>query len=344
MRNSSSTNVSLTKRPICLFACCLVLPAVIAAQGPPPPTAHEIKTEDSVTAVVGHPDEQEIPFAGGVLLRIGRDSMNDTQTCSLSTTADQAWIDSSGLAAVITAGSDVDYSRPALLRIDEDAPIALNVQHRRSGLVFHDPGTRELMIPAERSAEFVRALYAHRRLRLRYSVFPGPGRFDEEIRFGDFAAGYDRGVERCHWPKMRIAAGHPSPELVAALTLDYMPEPASTPAAPIKDWYLDAVRRRVEENWLTSTMSSPTPGSFHAVVTFSIARDGSLNNIRLERASREYDVDASVQRAVLSSDPMPPLPTSYVGASASLRAEFEAKLAPHGVLFHAVEVRPQAGP
>jgi len=38
LRNSSSTNVGSTKRPICLFASCLLLPAVIASQDPPPTT------------------------------------------------------------------------------------------------------------------------------------------------------------------------------------------------------------------------------------------------------------------------------------------------------------------
>jgi hypothetical protein len=196
-------------RSVAAVLCVLVLPTIIFSQDHVIAPPREIPKLAAAATV-----ERELMFAGGVVLRIGVDSMTDRQTCTLSLTSDDVWIDTSGLAAVIATGADVDYKRPALLRIGSAPPYPLIVPRQ----------ARRIVIPPRRSPGFVRALYTQQPIRLRFTEWPDGGRFDDLIKFGDFASAYDRGVVLCGWPKIRAAAVHPKPE----------PSADSRPAAAVK--------------------------------------------------------------------------------------------------------------
>jgi TonB family protein len=90
-------------------------------------------------------------------------------------------------------------------------------------------------------------------------------------------------------------------------------------------WYIDAVRRKIAMNWLQSTID-PAVRSAHTAkctMTFVISRDGTVKDIRIAQTSGNYSMDTSAQRALLSSSPMPVLPTDYSGSYVNVTFDFD---------------------
>jgi TonB family protein len=90
-------------------------------------------------------------------------------------------------------------------------------------------------------------------------------------------------------------------------------------------WYIDAVRRKINQNWLQSTIDPAVRAARTArcVVTFTIARDGTVRDIRIAQTSGNYSMDTSAQRALLSSSPMPALPNDYSGSYVNVTFDFD---------------------
>lgn len=90
-------------------------------------------------------------------------------------------------------------------------------------------------------------------------------------------------------------------------------------------WYIEAVRRRINQNWLQSTIDPAVRSArtAHCVVTFTIYRDGSVKDIRLSQTSGNLSMDNSAQRALLSSVPMPALPGDYSGSFVNVTFDFD---------------------
>lgn len=93
-------------------------------------------------------------------------------------------------------------------------------------------------------------------------------------------------------------------------------------------WYVDAVRRRIAQNWLQSTIDPAVRSARVAkcTFTFTIARDGTVKDIRVLQTSGNYSMDTSAQRALLSSSPMPPLPSDYSGSSVNVTFDFDLSM------------------
>jgi len=90
-------------------------------------------------------------------------------------------------------------------------------------------------------------------------------------------------------------------------------------------WYIDAVRRKISSNWMQNTID-PAVRAAHAAkctMTFVIARDGTVKDIRLAQSSGNYSLDTSAQRALLSASPMPALPNDYSGSSVNVTFDFD---------------------
>jgi protein TonB len=90
-------------------------------------------------------------------------------------------------------------------------------------------------------------------------------------------------------------------------------------------WYVESVRRRIQDNWMQNTID---PGvraarTAHAVVTFTILRDGTVKNIRLEQSSGNRSMDDSGMRALFSIDKMPGLPSDWRGQSVDVIFDFD---------------------
>jgi protein TonB len=90
-------------------------------------------------------------------------------------------------------------------------------------------------------------------------------------------------------------------------------------------WYVQAVRNRISNNWLLSTISPSLLSAPRVYVEFDINRDGSISNPRITQSSGIPEVDRSAMRAVLASSPLAPLPAGYSGSKVSVEFYFDLK-------------------
>jgi TonB family protein len=88
--------------------------------------------------------------------------------------------------------------------------------------------------------------------------------------------------------------------------------------------YVEAIRRRISQNWMQSTIdpAARASRSIHATATFTVYRDGSVKDIRIVESSRNSSFDNSGLRALYDSNPMPPLPADYSGSYVSVTFDF----------------------
>jgi protein TonB len=90
-------------------------------------------------------------------------------------------------------------------------------------------------------------------------------------------------------------------------------------------WYVNAVRTRVSSNWLLSMISPHLTSAPRVYVTFEIARDGHIENVKITQSSGIPEVDRSALRAVLASNPFGPLPVDYPGSSVPVEVYFDLR-------------------
>ncbi len=88
-------------------------------------------------------------------------------------------------------------------------------------------------------------------------------------------------------------------------------------------WYVEAVKRRISENWLLSTVDPTVRVAPRVVITFQILRDGGITNIQILQSSGNTSVDNSARRAVLGSNPLQPLPSDYSGSNVNVEFWFD---------------------
>ncbi len=87
-------------------------------------------------------------------------------------------------------------------------------------------------------------------------------------------------------------------------------------------WYVNVINRKVRENWYIQEVDPSTPQGRQAVVSFSIARDGSPSNFQVARSSGVQSLDVSALRAAQRVDNFGPLPPGYNGSSVSVAYTF----------------------
>jgi protein TonB len=88
-------------------------------------------------------------------------------------------------------------------------------------------------------------------------------------------------------------------------------------------YYLLLVRNRIGQNW-TPPAGLVTRGQpVRAVVYFKIARGGGIFSAALETSSSAEFFDRSALRAVMISDPLPPLPLGFSGSDLGVHFGFE---------------------
>jgi len=103
-----------------------------------------------------------------------------------------------------------------------------------------------------------------------------------------------------------------------------MPGDAGGQFATRYGWYIAAARRRVQPNW---DQLSIDPGvrysrTLHCVISFRIMRDGSVKDARIQQSSGNSSWDNSGLRAILNSNPFPPLPSDWSGTEVSVLWDF----------------------
>jgi TonB family protein len=93
-------------------------------------------------------------------------------------------------------------------------------------------------------------------------------------------------------------------------------------------WYVEAVKRAINQNWMQNTIDPSVRAArrAHTVVIFRINRNGTVQNIRLDTSSGNRSMDDSAQRALLSIDKFPPLPADYSGTYVDVTFDFDLSL------------------
>ncbi len=90
-------------------------------------------------------------------------------------------------------------------------------------------------------------------------------------------------------------------------------------------WYIEAVRRAVNQNWLQNTIDPGVRAARRAktTLTFTINRDGTVKNIRISESSGNRSMDDSATRALLSIEHFPALPADYSGRYVDVTFDFD---------------------
>jgi protein TonB len=88
-------------------------------------------------------------------------------------------------------------------------------------------------------------------------------------------------------------------------------------------WYVDALNRRISQNWLRSLVDNRVSKAPRVYLSFTIARDGTISNVEIKQSSGIPTLDRSAHRAILASNPLAPLPSDYRGSSVTVSFYFE---------------------
>lgn len=88
-------------------------------------------------------------------------------------------------------------------------------------------------------------------------------------------------------------------------------------------YYLLLVRNKIAQNWAAPTGIGSGGAPTRAVVYFKIARGGDISAVQLESGSGVEFFDRTAVRAVILSDPLPPLPLAYTGGDLGVHFGFE---------------------
>jgi periplasmic protein TonB len=90
-------------------------------------------------------------------------------------------------------------------------------------------------------------------------------------------------------------------------------------------WYVDAVRRKVSENWHKYEIDPNISNARRVYITFEILRNGDATNIEVEQSSGVPSLDMSATRALQRIDTFGPLPPGYNGNKVSVEFWFDYK-------------------
>jgi protein TonB len=90
-------------------------------------------------------------------------------------------------------------------------------------------------------------------------------------------------------------------------------------------WYVQAVQRKVSENWLKYEVDPRIAEANRVYLTFDIARDGHPANVQIEQSSGVPSLDISAVRAIQRIDTFGPLPPEYSGSKVSVEFWFDYK-------------------
>jgi periplasmic protein TonB len=90
-------------------------------------------------------------------------------------------------------------------------------------------------------------------------------------------------------------------------------------------WYRDLLEQRIAQKWRTDEVDARIQTAPPAIVTFEIARNGSIRDVRVLQSSGNYALDNSARRAVFEASPFPTLPNDFERSSASIEIWFQLK-------------------
>jgi protein TonB len=87
--------------------------------------------------------------------------------------------------------------------------------------------------------------------------------------------------------------------------------------------YVGLMHDRIAAKWNTADVRALP--SQRAGITFTIARDGSVSDVKVSHPSGSFDLDTSAKRAVLDASPLPALPPDVPKNEATVELWFQLK-------------------
>ena len=85
-------------------------------------------------------------------------------------------------------------------------------------------------------------------------------------------------------------------------------------------WYITQVRNSL---WIEWEKRRPAGSTLAALVTFAIARDGKVKDLKVERKSGDDTFDFAASSAVINAGPFAPLPMYYEKDELTVSVEFK---------------------
>ena len=90
-------------------------------------------------------------------------------------------------------------------------------------------------------------------------------------------------------------------------------------------WYVQAVQRKVQQQWLAYEADPRAAQGRRVYLSFSIRRDGTPTEVKVEQPSGVASLDYSALNAMRRIDTFGPLPSDYRGSSVSVQFYFDYK-------------------
>ena len=90
-------------------------------------------------------------------------------------------------------------------------------------------------------------------------------------------------------------------------------------------WYVEAVRRKISENWLKYEVDPSVTSAQRVYLTFEIDRMGQPVNVRISQSSGVPSLDYSAMKALQRIDTFGPLPPDYTSGSVMVEFYFDYK-------------------
>jgi protein TonB len=87
--------------------------------------------------------------------------------------------------------------------------------------------------------------------------------------------------------------------------------------------YVNEMVLLIQQHWNQAGVTAAP--SQKCAISFVIARNGTVSNVQIERASGSYELDSSARRAVLDANPLPSLPAQFSGNEVPVTLWFQLK-------------------
>lgn len=86
-------------------------------------------------------------------------------------------------------------------------------------------------------------------------------------------------------------------------------------------WYLTLLRQKIWDQW----SSRMPPGTLDCLVQFSVLRDGSITDVRIEESSGDSSFDYAAAGSVRGAVPLPPLPPQFKERFLKVHIQFKTR-------------------
>jgi TonB family protein len=116
-----------------------------------------------------------------------------------------------------------------------------------------------------------------------------------------------------------------SPMFAAAPGAGNVGTSASTTFGSRFGGYASQIQQIVAQHWRTGDVDARLQTAPVVIATFDLMKDGTIRNVAILQRSGNPALDASVQRAILDSNPLPPFPPGLDKSSAKVEFTFELK-------------------